>query len=95
MTGCGDGRFMEKRYFFCQDEHGFFCSVSDIQPLEPTAGGAPVSTRAAPGPINCEYIIIKAHHCTKHIFEGFKASSIVPFINVSTDKIIIQMRFSV
>ena len=55
MTGCGDGRFMEKRYFFCQDEHGFFCSVSDIQPLEPTAGGAPMSTRAAPGPINCEY----------------------------------------
>ena len=55
MTGCGDGRFMEKRYFFCQDDHGFFCSVSDIQPLEPTAGGAPMSTRAAPGPINCEY----------------------------------------
>ena len=55
MTACGDGRFMGRRYFFCQDEHGYFCRVSDIQPLEPTTHGDPALALNSAASTNCEY----------------------------------------
>ena len=33
MEGCGNGDFMDKKYFLCPDGKGHFCHICDLQPL--------------------------------------------------------------